>query len=112
MKTCFKCGASKPLADFYRHSAMADGCLNKCKECTKSDNWNHRRVNLEKIRAYDRERGALPHRIKGSAENTKMARRLFSSTVCQPCIARESAVWRGEFSHGVHVSRQKHHFGQ
>lgn len=37
MKTCFKCGVSKSLADFYKHPRMADGHLGKCKECSKAD---------------------------------------------------------------------------
>ena len=56
-KTCFKCGETKPLAAFYKHKAMADGHLNKCKECTKKDADKHRSENLDKIREYDRTRG-------------------------------------------------------
>src|SRR6185369_6196752 len=65
MKTCFKCKQSKPIAEFYKHSAMGDGYLGKCKECTKRDVHEHRLKNLDKIQEYDRMRGLLEHRKEG-----------------------------------------------
>ena len=35
MKACIACGQILPLQDFYVHSKMADGHLNKCKRCCK-----------------------------------------------------------------------------
>lgn len=70
-KECFKCKTVKPFTEFYKHSRMADGHLNKCKECAKNDVGTHRANNLEKIRAYDRERGKNPERIKASTEVNK-----------------------------------------
>ena len=74
MKTCFKCKKEKPLADFYKHKMMADGHLNKCTECTKKDASEHRSNNLEKARAYDRERAKQPHRQALKTEQTRFWR--------------------------------------
>lgn len=56
-KVCFKCGVEKPLTDFYKHPRMADGHVNKCKECNKRDVTDNRNSKLEEVREYDRTRG-------------------------------------------------------
>lgn len=71
MKRCFKCGLCKPLADFYAHKAMADGRLNKCKECTRRDVTTHRIANIERVRAYDAMRASMPHRVAARKEYQK-----------------------------------------
>ena len=101
-KECFKCNAVKPLTEFYKHSQMADGHLNKCKECAKNDVSKHRGQNLEKVRTYDRERGKIADRLKANteinrawrAEDSRRARSHSAvaraircgSLVRQPCI--------------------------
>ena len=70
MKKCFKCKEEKELTEFYKHGAMQDGRLGKCKQCTKQDVARHRSENLSEIREYDRRRSLLPHRRERNREVT------------------------------------------
>ncbi len=70
-KKCFKCGEVKPLSEYYKHKAMLDGHLNKCKVCAKNDALKRRAENIEKIREYDRNRPNKEQRAKDVAEYHK-----------------------------------------
>ena len=71
MKKCFKCGEVKDLSEFYKHKMMADGHLNKCKNCTRNDVKAHRLENIDKVRAYDRKRGSRQTREYTAAYRAK-----------------------------------------
>lgn len=63
MKVCFKCNKEKDLSEFYKHVKMADGHLNKCKECTREDALKYRIENRDHYTEYEKYRASLPHRI-------------------------------------------------
>ena len=73
-KRCFKCNTLKPLEDFYKHPKMADGHLNKCKQCAKHDSNSRREEKLDEIREYDRQRSKNKDRMRASQEVTKIWR--------------------------------------
>lgn len=60
--TCKLCGITKEAGAFYVSSPT------RCKDCIKAAVNKHRQENLEAVRAYDRLRGGLPHRVQARAE--------------------------------------------
>lgn len=56
MKTCTKCGAEKPLAEYHRDRRARDGHMTQCKPCTLARRAEYYRENrersLESHRAY------------------------------------------------------------
>lgn len=73
MKICFKCGIPKELSEFYRHSGMEDGYLNKCRDCTKKDVKNRYRILVEipEWAQQERDRGRLKHHRLNYKDKTK-----------------------------------------
>uniref|UniRef100_A0A6M3M030 Putative baseplate protein n=1 Tax=viral metagenome TaxID=1070528 RepID=A0A6M3M030_9ZZZZ len=62
---CKQCNTSKDAAEFYKSTP------NRCKECIKERVRAHRQENLERVRAYDRMRGSMPHRVAAREEYRK-----------------------------------------
>jgi hypothetical protein len=89
MKTCFKCAIAKPLVEFYRHAEMADGYLNKCKECTKADVRRYWEENGDVLRQTDRVRRKISKQAAVTAGNALRDGRLPRADTCYYCGASE-----------------------
>ena len=70
-KQCFKCLVTKPLDCFYKHSKMADGHVNKCKECNKKDVSANYREHIDHYKQYEKTRMYAEHRVKARADYGK-----------------------------------------
>lgn len=59
---CKQCMHEKAPEDFY------SGNKTRCKDCIKQRANAYRQDNLERVRAYDRLRGSMPHRVAARTE--------------------------------------------
>lgn len=130
MKTCFKCGEEKDLSEFYRHKKMADGHLNKCKDCTKKDVKDRYESKVEdpewveKERARGRDKyhrlGYISHRSRSKKKAyvawcKKFPEKMEAYRLCQnePCPTghqRHHWSYRTEHAKDVILLTQKDHY--
>ena len=124
-KTCFKCQKNLPLSEFYKHKGMADGHLNKCKNCTKADSAKHRLENIEEIRAYDRSRGnrqdkgyvkayrdRYPNKYRAHVlVNNQVRAGNLASQPCEVCGALKTVAHHDDYSKPLNIRWlcQAHH---
>lgn len=108
-KTCFKCGCSKPLGEFYRHPMMADGRLGKCKDCTKRDVAANYRARREQYAEYERRRNQEPERRRMASEYLKrrpahkvLANRMVSNAIRDGRLVRQPCEVCGESRSEAH----------
>ena len=73
-KECRECSVTKHLSEFYPHSKMADGHLNKCKDCVKSRIKTHRAENPEQYSDYEKKRGHNAARMAAANASTRRRR--------------------------------------
>jgi hypothetical protein len=85
MKTCFKCGEQKAVTEFYRHPAMADGLLGKCKVCAKADVSQYWHEHARVLRQTDLSRRKLKRAANVAVGNALRKRRLVRATICHYC---------------------------
>ena len=74
-KTCTLCGEVKPLSEFYKAPGCKDGLANQCKPCVKARARIRLIVKKDEVRAYERQRSKLPHRVEARVKAAQKEKR-------------------------------------
>lgn len=74
LKTCIKCGLTKPLEEFYIDKRNGDKRRGACKMCVKAQVRANYRGKKAYFQEYDRRRNSDPHRKEASAKRYRKLR--------------------------------------
>ena len=108
MKRCIKCGAEKPLTDFYMKNKATNRFDSKCKPCHMDDVRDYRAEHPEYFRMIDRRRGMMPHRVAARAKwatehpDRFKARKIVQNAIRRGRLVRLPCVVCGKKAQGHH----------
>ena len=74
MKICTLCNQAKSLHEFYKANGCADGHAGQCVACVRARARIRHTQKVDEIRAYDRQRSKLPHRVLQRVQQTQKER--------------------------------------
>jgi hypothetical protein len=75
-RTCSKCGETKPHSEFYKQAGCRDGVHPHCKSCKRASARASREANIDRVRAYDKERYySQPGRAAANRASAKASHR-------------------------------------
>lgn len=89
-KTCIICGISKELSEFYKHPAMSDGHVNKCKTCCKAQSITRYQIKMGDPDFVQKERSRC------FAKNRK--RRTSKKPILPRAPKHQGEAWRRHFA--------------
>lgn len=90
---CKQCDEVKSHNEFYEYKKGSGVFFSKCKECVKSNVSKHRVENIEKLRAYDRNRPNKAERVLANKE------RLDSDPIAKKKYDEQRAEWSKKNRH-------------